>query len=150
MNLKHTALYAKHWYKRTDIVEDVKKCLEADNYTPFTTFDVINILISNVSPILIKNHDITYYTRELINSIDSKECWKCGYYTKDHSWIYTEKEKENLPDYNYYIAIIYYFLSALSCMDIKELGGFDGIIPNKSVLPLSEDVTKAKIKSVFK
>jgi len=43
--LSHTVLYAKGWYNKTsDVIEDLKKILELDNYTPFTQTDVVSIL----------------------------------------------------------------------------------------------------------
>ena len=54
MNLKHTALYAKGWYLKTDIVEDMKKILRADGYIPDNYADIINILINNVTPLWTK------------------------------------------------------------------------------------------------
>ena len=52
MKLKHTALYAKGWYKKTNLVEDVKKTLTADGYIPDTKADVISILARELSPII--------------------------------------------------------------------------------------------------
>jgi len=135
MKLKHVTLYAKNWYKKTDIWEDVKKCLEADGYTPFSQKDILIIIISNVSKFLFerKNFDITTYTRELVEYTCSKECWRTSYYHNKSNWV-KEEDLKILPDYDYDVAVLYFFLFKLWLADLDELDGLPK--PDKSVLPL--------------
>jgi len=130
MRLKQVALYAKNWYKRTDVIEDLKKVLEADDYTPDNKFDIANILIANVGK-LFSDKSITDAMMELVNGVSPQNCWKSGYYTKD---FYLKKSDEVLPEYDYYTAVIYFFLSKLAHSTIDKLDGLPKA--NKKVLPL--------------
>ena len=139
MNLKNVTLYAKGWYKKSnDIIEDLKKCLNADDYCPCDRGDVCNILISNLSqtPWLMRN-GISYYINDLLSGINPKTCWKIGYYTKNNAPCYKPEENETYPEYDFQTAIIYYYLSILRFMEMKDLGGLPK--PSKKVLPLSKN-----------
>lgn len=136
MRLKHVALYSKHWYKRSDDVwADLIKCLEADDYTPQTKYDVLSIIINNVAP-LFNKWDIERYTIDLISAISPQNCWKHGYYTKDHTLAVERWPELAYKNYDYYEATLWYFLSKLSNSTITELGGLPK--PSKSVLPLKK------------
>jgi len=112
--LTNVVLYAKGWYLRTDDVwEDLKKILQLDNYTPFDKMDVYNIITQAV-----QNSNIYRWTelREVLNGIHPNNCWKVGYYVKDnHFW--SNKNINELPDYDMPTAFIYYVLSNLRFMD---------------------------------
>jgi len=145
MNLKHVALYSKHWYKRTDDVwGDLIKCLEADDYQPQTKYDVLSIITNNVAP-LFKQWGIEHYTMDLISSISPHNCWKHGYYTKDHRWAVERWPELASKTYDYYEATLWYFLSKLSNSTIIELGGLPK--PSSKILPLNKQ-EKAKKNEV--
>ncbi len=136
-NIAHVILYAKHWYKRSDdIIEDLKKCLSS-NYMPDNKYNIFIILTRVVSQIpWMMRHGIHYYTFNLLEAISPNECWKYGYYTTDHvGWIHNSEDKSKLKPYDYQMAVIYYYLSTLCCMEIKELGG-ELPKPDENILPI--------------
>ena len=141
MNLKNVCLYAKGWYKKSDdIVEDLKKCLDADNYSLFDKRDVSHILMNCISqiPWMMRN-GIEYYTLNLLDGVNPMICWKIGYYTKDN-YHPTPRDIEKglvLPEYDFQMAIIHYCLSTLRFMETKDLGGLPR--PSKKVLPLTRN-----------
>jgi hypothetical protein len=133
MNLKHLALYTKNHYERSgDVWEDVKKCLIADEYTPFNKNDILHIVIRNVVP-LFKYNDLVYYTIVLVDGISPYDCWKYGYFHKLCSWA---KDSDKLPSYDYETAILYFFLSTLQGSTVEELNGLPEADSN--VLPLNK------------
>jgi hypothetical protein len=131
MNLKHIALYSRHNYKHSsDIWADIKKCLEADDYTPRNRFDMIEIISRNVAP-LFSPKGIEEYTVELLDSTYPHNCWKCGYYTKGHEWAGFESSE---VEYDYLTAVLYFFLSKLQRTTASDLGGLPEA--DKKVLPI--------------
>jgi hypothetical protein len=52
--LQHVVLYSKHWYKRTDIWNDLRKCLTADGYCGevFTNNDCVSIILNQLERLL--------------------------------------------------------------------------------------------------
>lgn len=139
MKLKHVALYTKGWYQRTDdIWADIQACLVGDDYTPFTKQDILDIVIRNVTP-LFSNYTVSDFTIELISSINPVECWKNGYYHKEHTWI-PKKESEKFAEYDYQQAVLWFYLSRLQRATVYECGGLPKKA-NEKVLPLSKKET---------
>lgn len=142
--LKHFALYAKKWYAQSDdIWADVKKCLEADQYTPFDRMDIISIVHRNVCRINKKN--VEDFVFAMIQEIHPNNCWKFGYYTEDHQW---ENNKGCTVKYDYETAILYYYKSIVNMSDRKVLGELN-IRPDANVLPLREDITEESIQRIL-
>lgn len=109
--LSNVVLYAKGWYKTIDDVwEDLKKILVLDDYTPYHNGDVYSILMSSFEKFEIRNSEL----REVLSSINPQECWKVGYYTKDHTWA---EDYQNAKEYDMPTAFIYYVLSTLRFID---------------------------------
>lgn len=48
LKLSQTVNYCKGWYKRGDLVEDLKVTLLADGYTTYNKDDVMLVLLSNL------------------------------------------------------------------------------------------------------
>jgi len=112
MDLKHTTLYAKGWYLKTDLVEDLKKTLNADGYIPDHAGDIINILIQEITPywVNVKKRDAESLLRQVLSDADPVSSWKVGYH-------------EDSSKHDYRSAIIHSFLSILSCSTVDDLGG---------------------------
>lgn len=108
--LLHVALYAKYWYQRGDIFEDLKRCLEKDGYTPWEKEDIVRLIVNYTQPFVTNRF-------ELLNHISPKECWKVGYYTKNNVWVRTKNENETYPEYDYWTAVLYAHLSVLSILN---------------------------------
>lgn len=136
--LTHVALYSKGHYIRGDVWEDMIQCLRGDKYDPTSREDVLWIISNNVSKLYTRG--IEYYTREFIDAINPNECWKRGYYTKDHTWI---KEHDKLKSYDQKTAILWFMLSELSLSNIVDLGWDIKNPPKPDVNIL---MTKAKIE----
>lgn len=114
--LAHIALYAKGWYQKTDnIYADLKKILVLDGYTPFSNNDVFIILSNHFEKSDLHPHNSLQRT---IQSITRDECWKCGYYTRDHKWV---KNHESLPEYDMEIAFIHYVLSSIRNTEMDKI-----------------------------
>lgn len=140
-------LYSKHWYKRSNnIWADIKKCLEADEYLPDDKADMLSIIINHFAPLL-QHNGSEYYTRELIFGVTPEQCWKYGYYTKEAKWIKGGKEYDELPDYDYMTAVLYYFMSNVSSMEISKIGKLKK--PLNTVLEFSSIDTKNRIKETW-
>jgi hypothetical protein len=136
MKLKHVALYSKHHYERSgDVWEDIKKCLIADDYTPYSKTDVLNIIIRNVTPLF--HHNTPDFATILIDGISPHNCWKYGFYHKGCAWV---KDCKEFPEYDYETATLYFFLSTLMGSTIMELGGLPDA--DKKVLPFSKDLKR--------
>ena len=112
--LSNVVLYAKGWYKTTDDVwDDLKKILVLDDYTPYSNSDVYSILLKKFD-----NFDIqASQLREVLFGLTPQECWKVGYYTKDHTW---GDGSNNTKEYDMPTAFIYYVLSTLRFIDNKQ------------------------------
>lgn len=109
----YVALYAKKWYERSDnIFKDLAVCLGKD-YEIYSDDDIARLIVSNTLPFV---HD----SFDLIRNISPQECWKCGYYTKDHTWI---KDHEKLPSYDYWTAVVIAHLSIISVLEKSKIKG---------------------------
>lgn len=138
--LSHLVLYAKGWYKNTDnVVEDLKKILELDNYTPFTKNDVYSIICNRFSEFDCRQSEL----REVLNGITKYECWKYGYYTNDCTWV---KNYEKLPEYDMQTAFIYYVLSCLRFIDSNQ---WNKKIPKWNKYPKNTTNTIKKLYEIF-
>ena len=122
--LLHVAKYAKKHYLRTDdIWADLKLCLRADDYTPDDNNDILGIISTNMYPLLIRDeHTIA----EFIKYCAPDRTWEIGYYTKQSQEPVLRKglEKENLPDYDYWTAVLYSYMLILRFSG-KETFGVD-------------------------
>ena len=114
MKLKHTALYAKGWYKKTNLVEDVKKTLHADGYIPDTKADVISILAREVFPIVEKRLGGDAIL-DILSGIHPNKYDMC-----------------------YDFVVIHYFLNKMTYMERSEFDVEDWE-PDYNVLPKKED-----------
>lgn len=146
-SLKHVVLYAKHWYERTNILEDIKKCLTADGYSGevFDKGDCVRLLLNQYEKLPVKG------TRSLfnfLNEIKECNCWKTGYYTKNHAWVLRSKPEPELPDYDIDIACIYYCLSEFSILSNTE---WVAVKPDyKNVLPKRKGLRTKDVEKMFK
>lgn len=103
--LTHVTLYAKGWYTHSDdVVSDLIRVLNLDGYSPFDKRDVLSILLSQYQKSF--NVDLV----DFVSSINSHNCWKVGYYTKNCEWV---KDHQDLPEYDMYTAVIYTIISGL-------------------------------------
>ena len=104
--LNHFILYCKGWYEITDNrFEDLKKILQLDGFTPFTESDVLSIILNRYE----KDFKDNLRLGDFITNLHPKNTWKVGYDTKgNHDWI---KDDENLPEYDYYTAVLYKIMS---------------------------------------
>lgn len=109
--LFHVGLYCKGWYEKKDLIEDLKKCFEADDYDAASFWvkeDIARVLLDKTLPYITKHF-------EFMCLISPSDCWKTNYYTKDHSWAF--QYKIPLENYDYWTAVIYACMSIISCMD---------------------------------
>jgi hypothetical protein len=149
--LFHVALYAKHWYKRENkktIWEDLQVILDLDGYygEGMNKGDIVGNILNHCQRLDIRAFkDLSAFA----NGISKDYCWRHGYYTQDHTWAI--RNKEVLPEYDYYEAIVRYCLSNIQCADIKELCGVDRLpMPDyKKGLPRKNGITDKKLKEFF-
>ena len=114
--LNHFILYCKGWYNRTEnIFEDLKKILVLDDYTPFSNNDVLSIIINQYERDFKDNLRLV----NLLSDIDPKNSWKISYYTKGNAdWLKPE-DRDILPEYDYYTAILYKIMSEYRFKELK-------------------------------
>jgi len=110
--LSHVTLYSKGWYNHSEnIIFDLIKILELDNYSPFDQRDVVSIIMHRYE----ESFDIDMVN--FINDIHPFNCWKVGYYTNRYEWV---KDHQTLPEYDIYTAIIYKILSDIRFLTNTE------------------------------
>lgn len=122
--LLHVAKYAKKHYIRTDnIWADLKLCLQADDYTPGTDSDILGIISTNMYPLLITDE---HTLSEFMKYCAPDKTWEIGYWTKQtpEIWLqkFTSDEKQRLPEYDYWTAVLYSFMFILRFCDREKLG----------------------------
>jgi hypothetical protein len=141
--LTNVVLYAKGWYLESDdIWEDLKNVLKLDDYTPLTKGDVYNILLNAT-----QESKIYRWTelREVMNGIHPSNCWKFGYYVKEnHGW--SNKDINDLPDYNVETAFIYYLMSNLRFLDSEH---WNPKMPKVTKYPKGKDITIRRLYEHF-
>lgn len=120
MDLKQTALYAKGWYQKNDLFEDLKKTFKADGYQPSFKSDIIQIMVNEITPVICK--DIKSFTFDLLSDLHPLNTWKVGYNT------------QGSINYNFEDAVIHLFLSRLRSMDKDQIGDVE---PDYNILPKS-------------
>lgn len=120
--------YAKGHYKRTgDYWLDIARCLHADGYDKFWGLaymtpeaecfyqrnHLVNIIVNKLRP-YIKD----FRLEQIINHASPNFCWQINYYCKGNSM---QLEKD-LPDYDYWKAILMAYLSEAIDMVCEDLG----------------------------
>ena len=141
IELSHVVLYSKGWYKQTDLVEDMKKCLTADGYSGelFTKDDVIKLLLNNIEGI----DDSRVGLSDFYNAIQEENCWNYGYCTdKNFRGVSTVK-------YESYDADTAVILWCLSILRFTKVENYVIVKPNFDVLPMNEYVTLEKVEEFF-
>ena len=146
--LINLVLYSKGKYIKGNIWEDLKKILEGDDYTPGNNNDVFLIISGNIQRWLLKSTiNQEYKFSSFLDNLDPKQCWKCGYYTKEYPYVQLNEAQE-FATYDYRTAVLYSALSVLSLTDRNDLGWNPEEpwpLPNEKVLPLSPSyITKTK------
>lgn len=136
--LINIAKYAKNHYNRTDSIwYDLALCLQADNYGPFFGYtneertpqeecyrsprDITELIVHRVEPLLSNR---PHSRAELLRTISPQDCWKVGYEVKSH-WDNDDKSQDELPNYDYWEAVVRAYTSQLSMMTHDELGYSD-------------------------
>ena len=135
--LINVAKYSKSHYSRTDSIwYDLALCLHADGYGPFFGYShdskrtpqeecfserkgitsLIASRIRNNTNIFTNDNRVS----ELISNISPDDCFRCGYYTKGHRFV--SSKDEDLPDYDYWEAVVRAHLSELSNTTCDQLG----------------------------
>ena len=120
MELKQTALYAKGFYQKNDLFEDLKKTLHADGYFPEYKNDVIRIFARELTPVLIGNAGSVDFVLNLLSDLHPNNSTRIGY------------NMQGNINYNYEDAVIYMFLSKLRYLSAREIGDVE---PDYKMLP---------------
>lgn len=149
--LYHLCLYAKGWYKRENkktIWEDLQVIMSLDDYSGefMDKYDIVSVMLDHCQRLDVRGFkDLGLFA----NGIAPSQCWKYGYYTKDNaSWV---KDSKDLPDYDYYEAIVRYCLSTLVGTEIKAIVG-EGKLPKPDYtkgLPRKNGISDKKLKELF-
>lgn len=125
-------LYAKHWYKETDLFEDLKKILGEIYWYDMSKNDVVEV-VTRVTSKAINEKNFT----EFIRDVHSESFWK-----------FTRATKEA----DYYTRVVCKCLSVLALLDkekVEEYYGFKLQKPNFKVLPPSREFKEGEIDSIF-
>jgi len=150
--LYQLALYAKGWYKRENkrtIWQDLQVIMSLDGYSGEWMHhqDIVSVMLDQCQRLEVRGFkDLALFA----NGISPTQCWKYGYYTTEANWMV--KTHKDLPEYDYYEAIVRYCISTLVSTDIKTLVGEGKRLPNpdyKNGLPRKNGITDRKIKEMF-
>lgn len=136
----HIILYAKYHYKRTDVVEDLKRIYSHRNAIDvryLSTADIASMLFSLYMNLVTDpsfSMGIILSMENFINDLRPDQCWRTGYIWKDNS-----------EGYDIDLAIIYSCLSLLMNIQVKDTEKDKVLIPldepDFSILPKNEILT---------
>lgn len=157
-SLQHTVLYSKNWYKtynikgkRKTIWNDLQKVLEADGYNCSFIDEsdiqkqnrIAYLLVVQLDRIPKMGHIGTL--PDFYEKIKEYNCWQYGYITKTNSFG-NKDVVANLSDYDYNEAVARYCLSFFCNLDKEQ---WKVIAPDKTVLPLNNNIKQVSIKKMF-
>ena len=151
-SLKHTVLYAKNWYERKSLWNDLVTTLEMDGYLGTFIGDTEEQIKNRVGYIIIGQFERLQYKgranslQTFYESIKPHNCWKYGYYTKGYKFLRSQNEIDESPEYDYNEAVVRYCLSYFAQLSREE---WDVCRPDYSNLQKPKDVTDEKIKKMF-
>jgi len=137
-NYKHTFLYSKYWYERSDnIFYDLSQTLNADGFylTPNEKGSIAELMLGIIEKL--DKIDIRF-----VLALDPYSSHRCGYYHEDTPFLFKAEQDKNKYYYNEALVRI-----SLSFMASEECKGLLVGKPDKKVLPLSENSRKKKVKS---
>jgi len=127
----HVILYAKHHYKRTDVVEDLKRIYSLRNGIDpqyLNKRDILRCLLTLVEKFQDKKFENGYTLSGFLSDIDPHNVWRVNY----------SRDKE----YDFEEACIYKCLSVISLSKVKNNDG-TVLIPldarDPDVLPLAKE-----------
>ena len=149
--LFHIALYSKGWYRhefKQDIWADLRIIFELDDYNGefMTNSDMVHVLLNHCQALDDRGfQDLVSFA----SGIDRDNSWKFGYYTKGCRMEFAHKD---LPEWDYYEAIVRYCLSVIRFCDKKTLCGEGGNLPMpdyKNGLAKGKGISKKRIKEHF-
>ena len=129
--------YCKGHYARTgSIWYDMALCLwkNGQGYGPFHSYtekskytpqeecfkeriNITEIICDKIRKLQIANHRL----QDVFRNISPQECWKVGYHVKG-AWSIIRKPDTELPEYEYWEAVLRAHLSILSMTTAPELG----------------------------
>jgi hypothetical protein len=156
---RHIYLYTKHWYKRTDIIEDLKLiCAErCGNYNPkyinvnntrevneckVSSSDTLTVIL-NIVEKYIKADTSNRFFIDFINDIAPWNTWKVGYLNKQCKiWWRDYEEKEKASEYDYTRSVLHKCCSVLSMLDISKIKEIDNCElgePDYKLFPMFKD-----------
>ena len=138
--LGYVALYAKGWYEVSDnIIEDLKKVLRLDDYTPFTNNDVVSILLERFQETKHRAAEM----KEFYYGIHPYNTYRVNY--RHSTDCFSEPKRTN--EYDFQLATVYYLLSKIRFL---EHGQYKEVKPKYSKeLRRPKEVEISKIYEVF-
>ena len=127
--------YAKGHYLRTNCIWfDLALCLHADGYGPFCRYsedikltpqeeccqskrNISELILSRLRPYLNSNRIV-----EITRNASPEECWKVGFDCKGKGTMWDADANKDLPEYDYWEALVRAHLSELVSYTYDELG----------------------------
>ena len=146
--LKHVALYAKGWYKKSNkstIYDDLRKCLTKDGYMGqyFTNNNVVYKIVDSCKDINLRCfNDFAY----ILTQINVDTIWQYGYLCKENTDPST-KDWNKLPNYDYLEAILYYYISSIRHLEKQYLS--ENSLPHpdyKNCLPRPNNIKNKQLE----
>jgi hypothetical protein len=131
----HVYLYAKHWYKRTDVVADMKiligkRCGIAPKH--ISTENCVEQLVDLVWLSISRSGNPIHFFSEFVLDVTLRK----------NRWKFTDE-----PDDNDEVVVIKKCLSVLALTNKKDIDGeFEE--PNPKILPLSDEGTLARFRKI--
>lgn len=130
LELTHTVLYFKGWYKTTgDIIEDLKLTLQADGYMPSNKNDVMLSLVARMEDA--EHHRMSAF--DVLNALKMKRFRRVMF------------EKEN-DSFSYEDLVIDYMAELMVGLDNKQ---WNVGMPDYSILPMPEHHNENSAKDAF-
>lgn len=139
---RHFYLYAKHHYKRTDIVSDLSVIYKLVYLWPEEEKVPIDNLIGVIKRLAyphIKNSD--YIFNSLIEDIMPENSWRVGYENKQNRILFNSDVVKEFPEYDVKMALLHKFMSILANTLVKDIP-FELGEADDSILPLSDNLKK--------
>lgn len=158
-SLQHTVLYSKNWYKRYNpkgirktLWDDLMTVLEMDGYLGTFIGDTPSQIKHRATWLLVNQFERLPYKGHsnslsaFFEGIKPHNCWKYGYYTKDHTWMRSKAEIDASPEYDYDEAVARYILSNLSMLRFDE---WNSCLPDYTKMPRKNGISDKNVKEIF-
>lgn len=130
---RHFYLYAKNWYKQTDLMQDLKTIYSKVYGVETEHIDLNDLLAVLTNLVQFHLMQKAHRFRELVENILPENTWKIGY-KHNKANMYGQANIQNAPEYDVRIALLHAHISILHST-LKVEFPFELGTPDFTILP---------------